>query len=303
MVIKVRALLSNRNFILLTAIAIGLSFTYAAHWTRLLILPVLSIMMTLAIIRFPGNVFSSFRSFLVPALLGIFMNYIILGNFIIAISAFLVREEPLWIGFVIMAAVPSAVSVVPFAGFLKGDETYAVAGTIGTYIGALIIIPIIAIGLLDLHSIDVINLFEIVMVLVILPIIISRLIVWKQLQRKIEPLKGIITDWSLFLILYTLTGLNREIIIGQPFSLVSAAVIAFASTFLLGFAIGLIGTFFHFNKEKLTSLLLLGTLKNYGLAGGLALLLFSKEAALPAMVLMVFVIIYIAWLDFKMRWA
>jgi BASS family bile acid:Na+ symporter len=51
------------------------------------------------------------------------------------------------------------------------------------------------------------------------------------------------------------------------------------------------------------NLLLLGTLKNYGLAGGLALSLFSKEAALSAMVLMTFMLLYKAWLDFKMRWA
>ena len=46
---------------------------------------------------------------------------------------------------------------------------------------------------------------------------------------------------------------------------------------------------------------LLGTLKNYGLAAGLALSLFSKEKALPAAVFMIFMMPYLAWLDFKLR--
>jgi bile acid:Na+ symporter, BASS family len=44
---------------------------------------------------------------------------------------------------------------------------------------------------------------------------------------------------------------------------------------------------------------LLGTLKNYGLAGGLALSFFDTKTALPSTVSVVFMIIYIIWLEFK----
>ncbi len=300
---KVSALLRNRNFILLLAVSAGLSFDNGAQWTRPLVLPALSFIITLAMTGLSGNVLNTPRPLLIPALLGIFMNYVLLGNLIIGMSAFLIHEEPLWMGFIVMAATPPAVAVIPFAAIYKGDKTYAVAGIIGAYVGALIIIPVIALGLLDTNSLDIATLAVIAMELIILPSIISWALVSKGLHGKIAPLKGILTDWGFFLILYTLVGLNREVIIGQPFSLAPAVIIAFASTFLMGFLIGLIGSLFHFNKEKLTSLLLLGTLKNYGLAGGLALSLLSKEAALPAMVSMIFMIIYEKWLDFKMRWA
>jgi len=299
---KIRALPRNRNFIFLLAITAGLLFDYSAQWTRFLVLPALSLIMTLAISGIFSTVPSFSRSLLIPALLGIFMNYVLLGNFIVGMSAFLVHEEPLWAGFVIMAAVPPAVAVVPFANIFKGDETYAVAGTIGAYIGALIIIPVIAFGLSDLSSINITRIFIVAAELIFLPVIISLVLVWKNVHKKIEPIRGILTDWSFFLILYTLVGLNREIIMGRPFYLVPAAVIAFACTFLLGFLIEWIGTLFHFNKEKLTSLYLLGTLKNYGLAGGVALSLFSKEAALPAIILTVVMFIYTIWLNFKKRW-
>ena len=70
-------------------------------------------------------------------------------------------------------------------------------------------------------------------------------------------------------------------------------------TFLLGLAIERVGVLFPIDQKTLTSLILLGTLKNYGLAGGLALALFSKRTAVPATVSVVFMIIYIIWLGYK----
>ena len=61
------------------------------------------------------------------------------------------------------------------------------------------------------------------------------------------------------------------------------------------------GRWRRLDRATLTSLVLLGTLKNYGIAGGLALTLFSRKTALPATVSSVFMIVYIIWLDFKKR--
>ncbi|MDP3097247.1 MAG: hypothetical protein Q8M86_04815, partial [Syntrophales bacterium] len=59
---------------------------------------------------------------------------------------------------------------------------------------------------------------------------------------------------------------------------------------------------FHLPRETRTSLVLLGTLKNQGMAGGIALTMFSQEAALPAAVSTIVMIVYIIWLDFRKRW-
>ncbi len=76
---------------------------------------------------------------------------------------------------------------------------------------------------------------------------------------------------------------------------------ALASTFFLGWGMEKAGAFLHLPDEVLTSLVLLGTLKNYGLAGGLALALFSKKTSVPATVSAVFMIVYIIWLELKLR--
>ncbi len=285
------------------AITAGLLFDHAAQWTKVLVLPTLTLILTLAMTDFSGKVYEYRKSPLAPALVGVFMSYVILGNFIVGLSAFLIHDERLWIGFIIMAAVPPAIAVVPLARFRGGNEMYAVIGTIGAYIGALVIIPVIASGLLDLHSLNITRLILVAAILIFLPLMLHKIIIRRGLHRKMEPIKGILIKWCHFLILYTIVGLNRETIIGQPSSLYPIAAIAVTSTFLLGFLIEWIGALLRISKEKLTSLCLLGTLKNYALAAGLALSLFTKDTALPAAVFMIFMMIYIAWLDFKVRWA
>ena len=101
--------------------------------------------------------------------------------------------------------------------------------------------------------------------------------------------------------MYTIVGFNREFFFTRPLILLPVAVIAVASTFILGWLIEKVGRFMNLDRPTLTSLVLLGTLKNYGIAGGLALTLFGRKTALPAAVSSVFMIVYIIWLDLKKR--
>ena len=95
--------------------------------------------------------------------------------------------------------------------------------------------------------------------------------------------------------------LNRQVFLDRPLSLLPVAVIATASTFLLGWAIKGIGRVFRIQPGTVTSLILLGTIKNYGLAGGLSLALFSSDTAVPATVSTIFMTVYIIWLGFQMK--
>jgi BASS family bile acid:Na+ symporter len=79
--------------------------------------------------------------------------------------------------------------------------------------------------------------------------------------------------------------------------------IILTSALLIGLLRGIekAGAFLCLPEKVLTSLLLPGTLKNYGLAGGLALALFSKKTSVPAAVSTVFMIVYILWLELKLK--
>ncbi len=300
--LKLKTLLCNRNVIFLLALALGLLVPVAVPFSRHLILPALAVAMAIATMEVGNGVFLRPRTLIFPAFMGIVMNYIVLGNIIIALSALLVNDETLWIGFVLLAAVPPAVAVIPFSGFLRGDSALSLFGTVGAYLGALVIMPLIAMGLLSGMALDSYKLVMITLELIVLPLAVSRLLIREGLKAKIDPHRSTVTNWCFFVALYTMIGLNRDIILGQTRILIPVLGIAVVSMFLLGFLIDWVTGLFHIQKETRTSLVLLGTLKNQGLAGGLALTLFSQEAALPAAVSTIVMIVYIIWLDFKKRW-
>jgi BASS family bile acid:Na+ symporter len=249
-----------------------------------------------------GNVFRRPRSLLFPALLGIIMTYIILGNVIIGLSALMIHDEMIWTGFVLLAAAPPAIAVIPFSGFLQGNRPLSLIGTIGAYLGALAIMPLIAIGLLGSMELDPFKLIMITIELIVLPLAVSRWLIQKGLKERIDPYRGTITNWSFFVAMYTLIGLNHGIILNQTMTLLPVVSISVVTTFILGFLIDWALSLFHIPKETRTSLVLLGTLKNQGMSGGLAITLFSQEAALPSAMATIVMIVYIIWLDFKKRW-
>jgi BASS family bile acid:Na+ symporter len=95
------------------------------------------------------------------------------------------------------------------------------------------------------------------------------------------------TDWGFFIVLYSMIGVNRDLILSNPFTVFSVAVISFCTTFVLGSVIQRICAFCRIDKKNMVSLVLLGTLKNQGIAGGLAML-FEKEAAIPSAIYSIF---------------
>jgi BASS family bile acid:Na+ symporter len=236
-----------------------------------------------------------------PALVGILMNYGVLGGLLLATGKIFVQDAALWKGFVILACVPPAVAVIPFASFLRGDTTFSLLGAIGGYLGALVIMPLIALSFLGPSVFDPGKLVVIMAELIFAPLMVSRLLLWTGLSKPLEPLKGPITNWSFFVVVYTVVGLNQEVFVAQPLRLLPVAAIAVGSTFLLGFIIERITRALRIDPQLSTTLVLLGTLKNYGLAGGIALALFSKQTALPATVSTVFMIVYIVWLSLRKR--
>ena len=298
---KIKKLLRNRNFILLLAAMFGLLLPQGSRWTENLTLPALAVVMSLSTMGVSGNVFRSPRSLIVPGILGILMSYVVLAGFILGISAIIIHEEDIWKGFIILAVAPPAVAIIPFTEDLNGNSRYSLIGTMAAYLGALIIMPLIVLKFLGPSSFDLNRVPMITVLLIILPLVISRILLWKGMAEQLEPIKGTIINWSFFIVFYTIVGLNQDIFVGQPLRLAPVAAIAIASTFLLGLIIYLVGLIFRIDPRITTSLVLLGTIKNYGLAGGLALALFGKQTALPATVSAIFMFIYIIWLHFKFR--
>jgi BASS family bile acid:Na+ symporter len=292
-------LLNNRNFIFLLAITFGFVLPQAAQWTKILMMPALAFVMMLATINVPNNYFLNPRAILKPSLAGIMMTYVILNGTILLLSALLIGDRNLWIGFVLIAAVPPAVAVIPFTAILEGNVSSTLSGTVASYLAALLIMPLMFWIFIGAGFDDPYKLVRIMLLLIVLPLVLSRMILYFNWQDRLAPVRGSLTNWGFFIVLYSIIGVNRDLIFSQPLTIIPVAGIAFATTFVLGWIIKKIGVLFNVDKENIVSLVLQGTLKNQGISGGLAIALFAKEAAVPSAIYSIFMIFYIIWLDWQ----
>lgn len=298
---KLKNLYRNRNALFVLALAGGLLFPFAVPLTRHFVLPALALAMSISTMEIDNEAFRRPRMILYPALLGIMMNYIVLGSVIIGLSTAIIPNQAIWTGLVLVAAVPPAIAIIPFTGILQGNQTISLFGTAGAHIGSLVITPLIAVGLLGTASFDPYRLLWTLLMLIVLPLILSRVLIRKGIRAHVVPYRGALTNWMFFFVLYTMVGLNRTLLLGNASIIIPTALILLSTTFGLGFLIDRVGVLFHVPWDTRTSLVLLGTLKNQANAGGLALTFFSQETALPAAISSVIMVVYFIWLDFRKR--
>jgi BASS family bile acid:Na+ symporter len=297
---RFKFLFSRSHILFLVAIGIGILLPQAAEFASVLTLPALTVILTITLLRFPRGFFRRPGPLLFGFIWGNVMNYLILGNLIIMASIFLIREEGFWVGMVLIAAAPPSTTIIPLGNVLRIDKQSMFSGMVGAYLGAALIVPLIGLGFLKFIPLNHFGLILLIAELILLPLFLSRLAVDKDWDILIENHKGHITDGCFFIIFYALAAGTRSLVINRPLDVVFMFVIAAVSTFLLGFIINLAGNYYGVSKEKISSLVFLGTMKNYGLAGAIALNVFNKQAALPALVFSVVMFIYTIYLKYKM---
>lgn len=294
-------LLKNRDFILILGLVLGLLAGGGAVWTHHLALPALAVVMTLSTMGVSGQQFRSPGRLLSAGLWGVGLSYVLLTGLLLLISRLFLHDQALWYGFVLVAAAPPAVAVIPFTDFLDGDRAFTLLATVGAYLAALVIMPLIAAFHWEADYISPAKIFRVLLILVVVPVAAGQVLRRWGLDQRLMPVKGAITNWSFCLVVYSIVGLNSEYIITNPLGLLPVILYTGAVIFGLGLVIELAGNWLGISRARLHSMVLLGTLKNYGLAGGLALALFDHRTALPAVVSTSFMIVYIIWLGFLKR--
>ena len=143
-------LLRNRNFVFLLAIAVGFVVGEGvAGRMQPVMLPALALVMTLSTATITTRDLSSMRTMTRPILNSLLLNYVVMGGITILLAMLLINDDELRAGFVLVAAVPPAVAVVPFSYMLGGNTVFALTGLIATYLAALLVTPAIMILFLD----------------------------------------------------------------------------------------------------------------------------------------------------------
>ena len=292
-------LLKNRNLLLAMAIVAGLAAPSAAPITKRAVLPVLAVIMTLSTLSIRGSWRAIVRANQAAALTGIVVNNLILGGLILGLGAILIRDADFWRGMVVLAAIPPAVAIIPFTFVLEGDVEYTLVGVTTGYLSGLLLTPLVFLLFLGPGIIKPLDLLAVAVELIIIPVIAGRLIIRAGWDQKIEPFRGGLTNLGFVVIVYSIVGANSALIIHHFLDVAPVLASALLLSLVWGEIVRLIGYRLNPDRRRVVSLVLLATMKNTGLAAGLAVAFLNDRAALPATIFTVVMILYFLFLGVR----
>jgi len=290
----------NRNFILVLAVILGLLIGDWASLLKEYTFYILAIVMTFSTTGISTKAMFPLKQMIVPMLMGSVLNYLVFGAVIISLSYWLMPTPELFLGFVVIASTPPGVAVIPFSHILDGDLKYAVVGTLGAFISSLFFAPLI-VGLFSNidGGVNPFDLFITMVQLILVPLLISRLLLWQPIKPTIEKIRGRIVDWGFALIIFTAVGLNRQVFFSNFDILLLVSLVLFLGIFGLGWIFEFVSRRCRLEPSIAMTQKLLVTIKSSGFAVVTALSLFGEEAAIPSAIMAIFVLAYLLYLSIR----
>ena len=297
----IKQILLNRNTILVFAVLAGIIVGDKASSLKGLTFPALAITMTFSMTGMRMSQVRDFNGVYKPFLMGILLNYGLFSLVLLPLAYWFMPTPELFYGFVVIAAAPPGVAIIPFSYILKGDVIYAIIGVVGAFLGSIFIAPLLVNIFAASKGISSWDLFIMMVQLVVAPLIISRFLLWKPLFKYIEPIRGKVVDWGFAVLIFVAVGINREVFFTEPLLLVKVSLILLTATFVLGFVYTKIADKIGISQSIITSQSMLVAIKSSGFSVFTAITLFGKEAAIPSAVMAVVVLLYLIYLSLKSK--
>jgi BASS family bile acid:Na+ symporter len=279
------SLLRNNSFILALALVAGIALGQGAAYTRTLITPLLAVIMTLSLVGVSSDVFKGGAKLLKPALLALLLNYGLLAGAFVGLSFLFIDDPHIRAGYVLIAAVPPAVAVIPFTYRLGGDVPFTLVGSVAGHLAAFVMTPLITLLVLGSNLVEPTQLLLALVQLIAIPFVVSRLLrLSAPVVNWLNHYRGTLVNWGFFVVVYTIIGLNRAAFLGFSPELLVVVLVSALCTFGIAFSTYGVSRLIGVPASTRVSYTIMAAWKNYGLAGAIALLYFGEAAALPAAV-------------------
>jgi len=295
--------LKNMNLVFLIAFFLGLILGDYASLFKEYILPSLILIMSLSTTGITFSDLKHIRKYMSDILIVFVINYLFLSGLILLANDLFVKDHDLYVGFVVMAAIPSAVAVLPFTYLLRGEMMVSLMGSISLYLLALFIAPLLSSQFLDIGKIDPLKLISVLIQMILIPFLVSRVLLKWRIFQKVKEQTSILMNLAFFLIIYVVIGMNRHTFLSHFDVLFLVSSIAFLRTFVSGHLVDLFFRLVKTDRERRMSYVLFGSFKNLAVAAAIAIILFNERAAIPAAVTIPFEILFLIWFNyFQKRW-
>jgi BASS family bile acid:Na+ symporter len=298
---KVKSALSNRNFIFVLAIILGLVVGQGATFIKPLLLPLIAVAMTLTTISITNHDLTSIIRTPRTLAISLLLNYVIMSCVILLMAQWVRNDSELWAGLVTIAAMPVATNAVPFTYMLGGDTAFSLMSVAGLHLVAIALAPAMMIMFLGVDLVNPVKLFLTLLYLIIIPVAISRLLLFKSLGQVITKWQDTVVTWCYFTTIYIIIGSNRQLFFEQSDILLKVIVIAVTVTFIIGQIVYVTARKLNTDKSRSITYAIIGTRKNTGLASAIALSFLGQRASFPTAIFAIIQISYLIWQGFYLR--
>lgn len=282
-------ILQSYSIMMLLGLALGLLSGGFPAYTKEISMASLAILMTLSLSNIRLGEAKG-REHADHALRALVVNYGILTAVILLIGL-LFSEEYRW-GWVLMAAAPSAISVVPFTTILGGRTTKALFATAANYLAALVLMPLLTLALIG-SAVSTTSLVYSLLLLIVLPMLASRAVMRMKIGKKANTA---MINLSFAVLIFAVTGANREAFVGDVWIVVAISLGCLARTFGTGLGTEFVLRRLGVERSTRVTYVLFASYKNLGLTATLAIALFQPVVAVPATIGIVFEVVWIIFL-------
>ena len=215
------------------------------------------------------------------------INYGFLTAVILILSIFF--EGDVRNGWLLMAAAPSAISVVPFTTILGGQTSKALFSTAVNYLVALVLMPVLTLVLIG-SSVSVTSLIVYILLLIVLPMGLSRAVMRMRISKATN---SSVLNVSMAVLIFAVAGANRSAFQGELLVVAAISVACVVRTFGTGLLTEVVLRRIGMPKSSRISYVLFSSYKNLGLTATLAIALFEPIVAVPATICIVFEVVWV----------
>jgi bile acid:Na+ symporter, BASS family len=224
------------------------------------------------------------------------MSYVVLSGIILAFAV-LSPDPQIRNGWVLMAAVPPAIAVVPITSILKGDTRRSLISLSLLYLLGLGLVPAVTLIFTN-QTAPFGELVLETLLLIGVPLAASRLL---RRWSRVADFRGSGVSISFFFLVVAIAGSTRTPLLAHPELIASLAFLSFGRTFLLGGVVFVLARALHVSWSERVAVTAFSSFKNLGLTVVLAFAVFGPVATLPSIVSLVFEILWLAALPLLFR--
>jgi BASS family bile acid:Na+ symporter len=276
--------LRKTELVLALAIVLALAVPAELHNFKMLIEISLGLLVFFSIRPFMGKIkkISNIKKEYIKPIL---LNYVLLSG-AYALFGYIIfgTGHDFFIGYILLAIVPPAVSIIPFCYIAHCDKETADIPLIASFLISIILIPV-ALYLIFGETLATTSVLQVIVIVIIIPVLLAQK-TWRSKARIFTYSKEIL-NILLAIVIFISISLNRTVF----FNISDKSILyVYAINFLIIFGLGAL-TYILSGKNK-TAYSFYATQKNVGTSITLGLVLFHPDTAVPAIISLAVQMIY-----------